>query len=74
LTNWRLDREWGRPLAASGQIDAHQRERFAQEGAVASHLENIQRGEGFKGFNQQTVSDIIRRTDPRVRLEEEKPV
>jgi hypothetical protein len=28
-------------------------------------LENIQRGDGFKGFNQQQVSDIIRRTDPR---------
>lgn len=27
--------------------------------------ENTQRGEGFKGFNQQRVSDIIRRTDPR---------
>jgi hypothetical protein len=37
-----------------------------EEGAVGSHLEVIQRGEGFKGFNQQTVSDIIRRTDPRV--------
>jgi len=53
------------PLMAAGQIDATQRERFSAEGAVGSHLENIQRGEGFKGFNQQTVSDIIRRTDPR---------
>ncbi len=56
----RLDR-----LIAAGQITPHQRERFAADGAVGSHLENIQRGEGFKGFNQQTVSDIIRRTDPR---------
>jgi hypothetical protein len=52
-------------LAAAGQIDAAQREQFAESGAIGSHLENIQRGEGFKGFNQQTVSDIIRRTDPR---------
>jgi hypothetical protein len=56
----RLDR-----LVAAGQIDAAQRARFAERGAIGSHLENIQRGEGFKGFNQQTVSDIIRRTDPR---------
>jgi len=28
--------------------------------------ENIQRGEGFKGFNPHTVSDIMRRIDPRV--------
>ncbi len=56
----RLDR-----LIAAGQITPQQRERFAAEGAVGSHLENIQRGDGFKGFNQQMVSDIIRRTDPR---------
>jgi hypothetical protein len=56
----RLDR-----LAASGQLDGQERARFSEEGAVGSHLENIQRGDGFKGFNQQTVSDIIRRTDPR---------
>jgi hypothetical protein len=55
-------------LAAAGQINERQRKLFAQEGAVSSHLENIQRDEGFKGFNQQNVSDIIRRTDPRFRL------
>jgi hypothetical protein len=52
-------------LAAAGQIDSAQQANFAEKGALGSHLENIQRGEGFKGFNQQTVSDIIRRTDPR---------
>jgi hypothetical protein len=55
-------------LTTAGQIDAAQREQFAEAGAIGSHLENIQRGEGFKGFNQQTVSDIIRRTDPRARF------
>lgn len=54
-------------LLATGQISRAQAERFAQDGAVGSHLENIQRGEGFKGFNQQTVSDIIWRTDPRTK-------
>jgi hypothetical protein len=56
----RLDR-----LVASGKIDDEQRAMFTERGAIGSHLENIQRGEGFKGFNQQTISDIIRRTDPR---------
>jgi hypothetical protein len=56
----RLDR-----LVASGQINEDQRAAFIENGAIGSHLENIQRGEGFKGFNQQTISDIIRRTDPR---------
>lgn len=53
---------------APGQIDQAQRQRFLEKGAVGSHLENIQRAEGFKGFNQQTVSDIIRRTDPRAEV------
>ena len=53
---------------APGQIDEAQRQRFLDKGAVGSHLENIQRAEGFKGFNQQTVSDIIRRTDPRAEV------
>jgi hypothetical protein len=54
-------------LVASGQIDQAQQATFAQQGAIGSHLENIQRAEGFKGFNQQTISDIILRTDPRAR-------
>lgn len=53
---------------APGQVDEAQRAHFIEQGAVGSHLENIQRGEGFKGFNQQTVSDIIRRTDPRAEM------
>ena len=56
----RLDR-----LERDGQISSKQRARFAEGGTIGSHLENIQRGEGFKGFNQQTISDIILRTDPR---------
>jgi hypothetical protein len=51
------------PTATS--ISEAQRIKFAEEGAIGSHLENIQRREGFKGFNQQTISDIIHRTDPR---------
>jgi hypothetical protein len=63
---WAVTRERLERLAAAGVISDTQRDRFAGEGAVGSHLENIQRGEGFKGFNQQRISDIIRRTDPRV--------
>jgi len=62
---WAVDPERLERLAAAGTIDDKQRARFAEQGAVGSHLENIQRGEGFKGFNQLAVSDIIRRTDPR---------
>jgi hypothetical protein len=52
-------------LRTVGQIDEAQQAKFAEHGAIGSHLEDIQRGEGFKGFNQQKISDIIRRTDPR---------
>jgi hypothetical protein len=52
-------------LEQEGQISQQQRAKFAERGSIGSHLENIQRGEGFKGFNQQTISDIILRTDPR---------
>ena len=62
---WRVDLDRLDHLAAMCQIDSGQQAQFASEGALGSHLENIQRAEGFKGFNQRNVSDIIRRTDPR---------
>ena len=46
-------------------ITQDQAGRFLQEGALGSHLENLQRNEGFKGFNQKNVSSIIKETDPR---------
>lgn len=52
-------------LLDEGQITSAQADQFRRDGAVGSHLENLERNEGFKGFNQQGVSDIIARTDPR---------
>ncbi len=53
-------------LKKSGILKSNQANRFRKEGVIGSHLENIQRDNGFKGFNQESVSDIIRRTDPRM--------
>jgi hypothetical protein len=53
------------PLLAAGQITEAQAEQFRRQGALGSHLENLERNDGFKGFNQKGVSDIIARTDPR---------
>lgn len=53
-------------LRRMGAVDDAALGRFAASGAVGSHLENIERNQGFGGFNQQRVSDIIRRTDPRL--------
>src|SRR5271168_841505 len=42
-----------------GWINADQHEKFLRDGAIGSHLENLERREGYKGFNQQAVSSII---------------
>lgn len=52
-------------LVHSGRISPEEAERFRTNGAVGSHLENLQRREGYKGFNQNNVSYIIKKTDPR---------
>jgi hypothetical protein len=46
-------------------ITNEQAERFLKNGAIGSHLENLERKEGYKGFNQKNVSYIIQKTDPR---------
>jgi hypothetical protein len=62
---WPVAKERIESLLDAGVIGEAQCYQFADKGAIGSHLENIQRGEGFKGFNQHMISDIIRRTDPR---------
>jgi hypothetical protein len=52
-------------LRTAGLISTTQAEGFARDGAIGSHLENLQRKGGFKGFNQKSVSVIISATDPR---------
>jgi hypothetical protein len=52
-------------LLAAGMITWDQFSTFLKEGAIGSHLENLQRHGGFKGFNQQSVSAVIAATDPR---------
>lgn len=46
-------------------ITKEQADRFLAEGAIGSHMENLQRREGYKGFNPKNVSSIIQETDPR---------
>lgn len=56
----RIDR-----LLRAGRITVEQARQFREHGALGSHLENLERNQGFKGFNQTGVSEIISRTDPR---------
>src|SRR5207244_10344433 len=61
-------------LLSSGLITREQLEKFLSEGAIGSHLENLQRHGGFKGFNQKSVSVIISATDPRKQHFSQAPV
>jgi hypothetical protein len=63
---WPVDRSRLEPLVASGRLDRATADRFASEGAAGSHLENLARRDGFKGFNQANVSVTMRATDPRL--------
>jgi hypothetical protein len=52
-------------LLVKGQITQEQAAQFRKDGAVGSHLENLERNDGYKGFNQEGVSEIITQTNPR---------
>ena len=62
---WHVDPNRVRKLVEIGKITHEHADKFLTYGAVGSHLENLQRREGYKGFNQKNVSYIIKRTDPR---------
>jgi hypothetical protein len=62
---WQVRRERAQRLLDQKLIDQAQFDKFTTEGAIGSHLENLQRKGGFKGFNQQSVSAIIAAVDPR---------
>ncbi len=52
-------------LRAARKITEAQAEQFLKHGAIGSHLEILQRDDGYKGFNQRGINEIISATDPR---------
>ena len=62
---WKVDPKRVETLREAGLITPTQAHDFLLSGAIGSHLENLERNDGYKGFNQHGVSDIISRTDPR---------
>ncbi|HWL42092.1 MAG TPA: hypothetical protein VNQ73_04045 [Ilumatobacter sp.] len=62
---WQVDDRRLRALVDAGAVDAPTAARFRRHGAPGSHLETLQRRDGFKGFNQTSVSATIRESDPR---------
>lgn len=67
--NWSVDPNRVQSLLKEGKITKDEANRFISHGAIGSHLENLQRREGYKGFNQKNVSIIIKQTDPRLQEE-----
>lgn len=63
---WSVRPERVATLLRRGLITREQADGFTKDGALGSHLENLQRKGGFKGFNQGAVSAIIAATDPRL--------
>ncbi len=62
---WPVRKERAEKLRQQGSITDEQFQTFTRDGAIGSHLENLQRKGGFKGFNEHAVSLIIAETDPR---------
>jgi len=62
---WPVDPEKLDRLVKTKRLTSEKADRFLTMGALGSHLENIQRREGYKGFNKKNVSSIIKETDPR---------
>ena len=62
---WPVERFRVDALLSQKLITGDQAKQFLEQGAVGSHMENLQRRHGYKGFNQKNVSNIIKRTDPR---------
>lgn len=52
-------------LEREGHIGAEEAEKIRLEGAILTHLENIERNYGFKGFNKPGIDDVLRKLDPR---------
>jgi len=62
---WTVPRSRLTPLVAAGQLSAERAEELATVGGAGSHLENLARRGGFKGFNQHNVSVTMKATHPR---------
>lgn len=67
---WEVEKGRLNTLLRRGSITQAQHDDFSRGGAIAGHLENIQRSQGFKGFNQESVTAILKATDPRKYLVE----
>jgi hypothetical protein len=52
-------------LQKSGDLPPGEAEDIRLNGAIATHLENIERNDGYKGFNKEGIDGVLRKLDPR---------
>ncbi len=64
----RVSESHAKPLFESKKITPAQYREYTTQGALYTHLENIQRGNGFKGFNPHSVDKTLRDTGKGLRL------
>jgi hypothetical protein len=62
---WPVDPARVDRLERAGHLAPEEAEDFRLRGAIASHLENLERNQGFKGFNQPGIDGVLRIIDPR---------
>ena len=60
-------------LREARRITVEQAAQFRAQGAIGSQQENWERNEGYKGFSQQGLSEVIAATDPRKNLAHAAP-
>lgn len=62
---WPVNPQRVERLLAAKRITTELAQQFLSNGAIGSHLEILQRDDGYKGFNQRGINEIISATDPR---------
>jgi hypothetical protein len=62
---WPVEKKRLDKLLSANYITKEQYDQFLRDGAIGSHMENLERDQGFKGFNRASVTKIIMDTDPR---------
>lgn len=65
---WPVDPARVDRLERAGQLASAEAEDFRLRGAIGSHLENLERNEGYKGFNQPGIDGVLRSIDPRTNV------
>ncbi len=61
---WSVDGLRATQIRDSGRVEKDWIDMMEKKGALGSHMELTQRASGFKGFNQSSVSAIIKATNP----------